>query len=196
MLRGDTRYVSLREPTATLRVESNFVGPFNTNWLYISARTKSSYELSANTLIPFQPDMVTVERTNTEGDTIRWTCCENISQYRGWNAAVKAMVVMSGGVYGGTADMRKRDGDYDIITSSFYTDNIKHEAVHLIPMVRGRLVSATMNNGSSGIVVDMEVAVRSVNCKSLRDLIGGGWQYAFANHAISNSVITNFCEEL
>lgn len=191
---GRPRLLSYLEPSATLRVESHFVGPFQRNWLYISARAKSRQD-DVPSLIPYHPDIVTVDTTEIEADTVRWSCLENVKERRAWNSAVKALVVMSGGIYGGVTPMIERDGDHDIITGSFYLNHIRSEAVRLIPLVSGTVVSASMDGGRS-IVVEMTFNPSAILRRGRDDLIGGGWEYAFANNAIANSTIPNFCEDI
>ena len=190
LLGGRTRHVSYRAPTVVLRMESTFIGPYKQNWLYLSAQEKANYGANQNTLVPFPPDSVTVDSSVLEGDTIRWTCLERVREFRSWNAAVKAMLLVSGGVYGGTTRLIKRDGDYDLLTDWYYTNHVRLEAAFLVPVIAGRILTASMNKANS-IAVEVEVSAKAIIGLGPDDLIGGEWQDAIANSCIANAVMAD-----
>ena len=143
---GVDRRAVERTPTAILKITSEFVGPFNKNWLYISALAYASMKPGETKLVPYQLDAVTVlEMDYDDNGNCFWTVAENLYDFRAWNMATKMIVSMSGAQYGGVADIIEVKGAANINSKYAYTDYIFSEGVHLIPMIPGRIITMSMN---------------------------------------------------
>jgi len=135
----DSREVLLR-PTVKLEITSNFVGPYSMNWLYVSAESKSILRNKAKLVdVPYRPDMMAVEHYEFTDTTMRWYMEETIDDYRAWRTAERAIVVMSGGTFGGMVEVLSKDEvENCIITTRPYLHNLEHEAAYLVPIIKGR----------------------------------------------------------
>ena len=152
---GVDRVSVVRDPVTILKLTSDFLGPFQKNWLYVSATTYARMQHVQLAPVPFQVDSLTVlgmER-NSNGDCV-WEVAENISDYRAWAKAQTMIVAMSGAQYGGKARVLSVAGNHTIVSAYRYSDNIAVESVNLVPMVLGRVITLSMT--PAGIDVEFQ----------------------------------------
>lgn len=135
----DSREVMLR-PVVKLEITSNFIGPYSMNWLYVSAESKSILRNKATLVdVPYRPDMMAVEHYEFDDTTMSWFMEEAIDDYRSWRTATRAIVIMSGGTFGGAVEVLSKDETTNrIITTRPYLHNLEFEAVYLVPIIKGR----------------------------------------------------------
>ena len=126
-------------PVVKLEITSSFVGPYSMNWLYVSAESKSILHNKAMLVdVPYRPDMLAIERYEEFPDKMYWYAEEAVSGYRSWKSAKRAIVVVSGGTYGGSVDIVDINHDLNYIeTSKPYQHNLEFEAVYLVPIIKG-----------------------------------------------------------
>lgn len=143
---GSTIRSSFREPTITLELESSFIGPYSRNWLYVSAEAKSIFTHKGKMVdVPYRPDMVAVEEFEFFDDRSVWKIEETVSEYRAWRNATRAIIVVSGGNYGGNVGIVSIDLSSNTITTTRpYEHNVEWEAVYLVPVVKGYYKSCTI----------------------------------------------------
>ena len=154
MFDSRTRRVSTLSPLVTVNVESEFTGQYSRNWLYVSAESKSIFATKAQpTGVPFRPDMICAFMKDTSGGTTMWETEEDISEYLSWFHVKEAIIIVSGNTYGGRADLISIPNNHTLITSRFYANNVKHEAVYLVPVVRGYYKACSID----GNVVKAEI---------------------------------------
>lgn len=82
-----------------------------------------------------------------------WETEEDISEYLSWFHVKEAIIIVSGNTYGGRADLISIPNNHTLITSRFYANNVKHEAVYLVPVVRGYYKACSID----GNVVKAEI---------------------------------------
>lgn len=154
MIDSRSRRVSTLSPLVTVHVESEFTGQYSRNWLYVSAESKSIFATNAKmTDVPFRPDMICAYLKDTSGGTSMWEIEEDVSEYLSWFRVKEAIIVVSGNAYGGRADVISIPNNHTIITSRFYSNNVRHEAVYLVPVVKGYYKGCTVD----GNVVKAEI---------------------------------------
>lgn len=143
---GSTVRAGFREPTVRVELESNFIGPYSRNWLYVSAEAKSILKNKGKLVdIPYRPDMVAVEQFEFFDGRSEWAIEETISEYRAWRNAQRAIIVVSGGNYGGVVSVVQANYTTNIITTTRpYIHNVVWEAVYLVPVVKGYYKSCTI----------------------------------------------------
>lgn len=143
---GVDRSSVVRKPVTILRLTSDFVGPFQKNWLYLSALSFARFQNNNLALIPYQVDALTVlgMTSNGNGECV-WEVAEDTRAYRAWTKASVMIVSMSGAQYGGKAQIVALEGAHTVRSRFRYADHIMLESVRLIPMIMGRVITMSMN---------------------------------------------------
>lgn len=125
-------------PQITLTITSDFTGQYSRNWLYVSADAKSILRSKGQMVpIPYRPDMVCARIVDTVDGQTTWETEEDLTEYRAWNKAESAIIVVSGNTYGGRVAIAKIQDAHTIITNRFYAANVQSEAVYLVPLIKG-----------------------------------------------------------
>lgn len=166
------KFTSIMPGVVVLSMDASFTGPFSKNWLFMGAQLHANYVPDNWVPIPYRPDSLTVASMLYEGKTTRWTVFENTYGYRAWNTTKQALVVMSGGVYGGLVDLIRMEGKHQIVTKNFYMTSIYMESVQLVPMVQGRVVSANMDARS--VKAEVEISVHDLITQREDEILNAG----------------------
>lgn len=148
---------SMRDPDVTLTMTTIFTGPYAQNWLYLAALRQTNYWGTGElTLMPFRPDMVTVNSMIMEGIESHWIVLEDISEHRAWAKATQCVVAMSGDVYGGTLTINSLKPPYELWTKKFYNSSLISESARLVPLVPGRVTGVEVKDGAISVDIKYE----------------------------------------
>ena len=139
---------SMRDPDITLTMKTEFTGPYAQNWLYLAALRQTNYWGTGElTMMPYRPDMLTVNSMIMEGIQSHWIVLEDIYEHRAWAKATQCVVAMSGDVYGGTLTLNAIKPPYELWTKKFYNSSLIAESARLVPLVPGRVTGVQVKDG-------------------------------------------------
>lgn len=138
-INGNSTRTSEYAATVRVTLETKFLGPYTKNWLYVAAKHKSMIKNQANFVdVPYRPDKVGVETFTYDDVQTTWHINDKLIGFRSWLRARRAIVVVTGGVYGGLLTINGIDFDNNrIITKRPYAHNVNYESIHVIPIIKG-----------------------------------------------------------